>query len=333
MELSIVTTLYYSAPYLAEFYTRIKEEAQKITENYEIILVNDGSPDDSLDIAISLYEHDDRVRVVDLSRNFGQQRAIMTGLARARGALVFLIDCDLELDPELLGQFYSEWCRTGADVIYGVQKTRKGGLFERVSGFILYKLLNFLFRIRIPHNITTAQFMSERYVTSLLRHKESAGFLPGLFVLTGFQQITMFVKKHNRDSSTYTLSKKISTVVNAITSFSEKPLIYIFYLGSAILTITVPYLVYLVATAFYFDLPLGWTSVIASVWFFGGLVIFALGIIGIYLARIFLETKNRPYTIIRELYDRGDPINGATLKPPVPEAEIGRETIMTVTAS
>lgn len=108
MDLSIVTTMYYSASYLKEFYSRICAAAKEITDNYEIIFVNDGSPDDSLDIAISLYEEDKKVRIVDLSRNFGHHKAIMTGLAYAKGDLVFLIDCDLEEEPELLIKFYKE---------------------------------------------------------------------------------------------------------------------------------------------------------------------------------------------------------------------------------
>jgi len=107
MDLSIVTTLYYSAPYLREFHSRIKREAEKITNNYEIILINDGSPDDSLETAVSLYQEDQRVRIIDLSRHFGHHEAMMTGLARAKGDLVFLIDCDLEEEPELLRETHS----------------------------------------------------------------------------------------------------------------------------------------------------------------------------------------------------------------------------------
>jgi putative glycosyltransferase len=130
--------LYYSAPYLDEFYARICATAEKITDDCEIILVNDGSPDNSLEIVLSLYERDKRVRVVDLSRNFRQHKAIMTGLAHAKGALVFLLDCDLEEEPELLGDFYDEFKSTDADVVYGVQRVRKGDFFERVSGNIFF---------------------------------------------------------------------------------------------------------------------------------------------------------------------------------------------------
>ena len=110
MDLSIVTTLYYSAPYLEEFYARICAAAKRITSDYEIVFVNDGSPDNSLNIAISLYEGDERVRVVDLSRNFGHHKAIMTGLAHARGDFIFLIDCDLEEEPKFRACGASSYC-------------------------------------------------------------------------------------------------------------------------------------------------------------------------------------------------------------------------------
>ena len=134
MDLSIVTTMYQSAPHLEEFYRRCCVAAEKITQHYEIILVNDGSPDSSLDIAVSLHEGDERVRVIDLSRNYGHHKAMMTGLAHARGKLVFLIDCDLEEDPELLEPFHEELLVSGADVTYGVQDSRGGRLFGRVAG-------------------------------------------------------------------------------------------------------------------------------------------------------------------------------------------------------
>ena len=180
MDLSIVTTLYYSASYLEEFYTRICGTVEKITKNYEIILVNDGSPDNSLNIAISLYERDVKVRVIDLSRNFGHHKAIMTGLAHARGKLVFLIDCDLEEDPELLEVFYDKFKNSDADVIYGVQQTRKGSFFERTSGKIFYALINLLSDYPVRANPITARLMSQRYVTNLVKHKDHEIFLIGL---------------------------------------------------------------------------------------------------------------------------------------------------------
>ena len=149
MKLSIVTTLYKSSKYVDEFYERISKEAQKITNDYELIFVDDGSPDDSLEKAITLYQKNEKVRIIELSRNFGHHKAIMTGLSHAQGDFVFLIDVDLEERPELLSEFWHELQNDeGLDLVYGVQEKRKGRLFERVSGYFYYKLINHLSDIK-----------------------------------------------------------------------------------------------------------------------------------------------------------------------------------------
>src|SRR6266850_5035889 len=169
MRLSIVTTLYRSAPYLEEFCQRAQQAAQKITPDYEIILVNDGSPDDSLAQAIKLHERHPRISVIDLSRNFGHHRALMAGLTQAQGEKVFLIDSDLEEEPEWLETFNTAMTE-GIDVVYGVQNHRKGAWFERVSGAIFYRLFNWLAEVPIPTNAVTARLMTRQYVKSLLLH-------------------------------------------------------------------------------------------------------------------------------------------------------------------
>jgi putative glycosyltransferase len=305
VELSIVTSMYYSAPYLKEFYNRIKKSVEKITLDYEIIFVNDGSPDDSLDKAISLYEKDDRVKVIDLSRNFGHHKAMMTGLAHAKGELVFLIDCDLEEEPELVGKFYNKLKNSDADVVYGVQETRKGSFLERINATFFYVLFNMLSSHPLPKNIMTVRLMSDKYVGNLVEHRERETIIAGLWVITGFRQVPFIVKKLDKGSTTYNFSRKISNLVNGITSFSSKPLVLIFYLGSAIVFISSISALYLIVRRVFFgDLLIGWPSLIVSIWLLGGLIMFCLGVIGIYLSKIFMETKQRPYTVIRKIYDK-----------------------------
>lgn len=306
MELSIVTTMYCSSPYIQEFYDRICAVTKKITEDHEMIFVNDGSPDDSLDIAVSLYEKDPKVRVIDLSRNFGHHKAMMTGLMHAKGELVFLIDCDLEEEPELLEKFYAEHRQNDdVDVVYGVQKARKGGFFEKISGNIFYWLFNLLSSYPVPSNLVTARLMSKRYVESLVQHKDREVFIAGLWAITGFKQAPLMVAKHNKGNSSYDLRRKISILVNSITSFSNKPLLLIFYLGSIILFISSLAALHLVIRRVFFGVLLaGWPSLMVTIWLLGGLTIFCVGVIGIYLSRVFMETKERPYTIIRQIYER-----------------------------
>lgn len=305
MEISIVTTMYYSSPYLKEFYRRIKVEVEKLSDNYEIIFVNDGSPDDSLEVAVSIYEHDSKVRVVDLSRNFGHHKAMMTGLSYAKGEKIFLIDCDLEEEPELFSLFYRQLLDRNCDVVYGVQKNRKGGFVEQLSGAFFYRLISYLSDTDLPQNIITARLMSRRYVKSLLKYQEREVFLAGVWHITGYKQVPIYVVKHSKSETTYSFSKKISILVNAVTSFSNKPLIFIFYLGLFIALISAVFILDLIVRKLLFNTTLvGWTSLIVSIWFIGGLIICFLGVIGMYISKIFIETKNRPYTIVRQLYQR-----------------------------
>ena len=197
MDLSIVTTMYRSAPYLEEFYKRVCAAAEKITDDYEIIFVNDGSPDDSLPIVLGFFERDKKVRVIDLSRNFGHHKAIVTGLGYARGELIFLIDCDLEEDPEVLIEFYREWEKNGgnADVIYGVQRERQGNWFRRWSGILFYRVFNFLSGEPIPVNMCMTRLLSHRFTERFLAYKETEVVLSGLFQLTGFEQRALPIRK------------------------------------------------------------------------------------------------------------------------------------------
>lgn len=304
MTLSIVTTLYDSAPYLEEFHARVCAAAEQITHDYEIILVNDGSPDNSLDLAISIHRRDKRVRVIDLSRNFGHHKAMMTGLAHARGDIVFLLDSDLEEEPELLEIFHEELTATGADVVFGVQQKRKGKLFERISGYLYFKVFNLLSTHHIPPNHITARLMTREYVVALMGHQEREFVMSGLWALTGFNQVPITVIKHHKTRSTYGLRRKLSHLVNGITSFSSKPLVLIFYLGCFILLVSSIAAVDMIIRKILFGTLLeGWASLIVSVWLLGGLTIFCLGVIGIYLSKVFIEVKQRPYTIIKQIFE------------------------------
>jgi len=305
MRLSIVTTLYRSARHLEEFHARISAAAALFTPDYEILLVNDGSPDDSLAVALKLFEHDDRVRIVDLARNFGHHKAMMTGLAEARGDLVFLIDSDLEEPPELLTEFAEAIKEGHADVVYGVQDRRRGGLVERSSGWLFFRLFNLLSEQPIPENLATVRLMTRRYVSALVSHRERKMMIAGLWALTGFKQIARTIAKGTKGDTAYGFRRKVSVLVDSVTSFSDRPLVLIFYLGLAIGGTSSFAAVYLVVRRLFFGVALpGWPSLIVSIWMLGGLMLICLGIIGIYLSKIFIETKQRPYTIVRQIYER-----------------------------
>jgi putative glycosyltransferase len=306
MKLSIVATLYQSAPYIGEFHRRASAAARQLVgEDFEIVLVNDGSPDDSLDVAIALTENDSHVVVVDLSRNFGHHKAMMTGLAHAKGGRVFLIDSDLEEEPECLIAFADQMQRDPCDVVYGVQEQRKGGWIERWSGQWFYSLFKALTGLALPENVVTARLMTRRYVDALLRHEEREVFMAGLWHITGFVQRQQVVRKHSTSKTTYTFRRKMSLLVNSVTSFSNAPLVGIFYVGVSISMVATIYIAYLIFNRMFLAKPLsGWTSVMGSIWLLGGLVISFIGVVGIYLSKIFSETKQRPYTIVRQVYEK-----------------------------
>lgn len=304
MKLSIVSTLFKSSPYITEFYQRASAAAKQLVgEDYEIIFVNDGSPDDSLDLAVNLTEVDSHIVVIDLSRNFGHHKAMMTGLAHAKAERVFLIDSDLEEEPECLLAFAEEMVSHNCDVVYGVQEQRKGGWFERWSGQWFYRIFKFFTGLALPENMVTARIMTRRYVDALLRHREREVFMAGLWHITGFDQRPQFVKKHSSSETSYTFRRKMSLLVNSVTSFSNAPLVGIFYTGISISLVAIFYIGYLLIQWSYLAKSLsGWTSVMASIWLLGGMIISFIGVVGIYLSKIFSETKQRPYTIVRKIY-------------------------------
>jgi len=308
VKLSIVSTLYKSEKHVDEFFRRVTESARKLVQdNYEIILVNDGSPDNSLELATQLSSTDAHLKVIDLSRNFGHHKAMMAGLSYARGEQIFLIDSDLEEQPEWLLEFSKELDTKECDVVFGVQASRKGGVFERFSGWLFYKIFNSVSELALPKNLVTARLMTRRYLSAFLLHEEREISIGGLFLVTGFVQQSYTVRKLDTSDSTYTFGRKMAVMVDSITSFSNKPLVGIFYIGLVILLLASVNVGYLVLNWMMFSTPLsGWTSVMASIWFLGGLVVLFIGIVGIYLSKIFTEVKQRPNSIVKHVYNSED---------------------------
>ncbi|MDC0181998.1 glycosyltransferase family 2 protein [Candidatus Thioglobus sp.] len=302
-KISIVTTMYESEKFVEEFYSRALATVKKITSNYEFVFIDDGSPDNS---SLAAKKLEGPVKVVRFSKNFGHHNAMMAACAHATGDFIFLIDIDLEESPELLLDFWhSINSDDDLDVCFGIQKKRKGRFLERTAGNLFYRVFNFLSDIEIPRNLLTIRLMSQRYVDALLQHKETDIFIGGLWEISGFNQKRIAVNKLNKGATTYHLKQKVQLLLNSITSFSSKPLYLIFYISAIILTITFIYSAFI----FYMKLThpnitMGYSSLLISVWFFGGLILFNLSIIGIYVAKIFKEVKKRPSYIIKEIFEK-----------------------------
>ena len=301
--------MYYSSAFVEEFYTRISAAAQGVTNSYEIVLVDDGSPDDSLTCAIALAENDSRVRVIELSRNFGHHPAILAGLRHARGELIFLIDIDLEEQPEWLCGFWRDLHDDKADMVYGVQTQRAGSTLKRHTGTLFYRFFNLASDTAIPANGCTVRLMRRSYVEALDHFTETHVFMMGLFSWTGFvQRARPVTKKQRASASTYTPFKLIALSVNAVTSFSSYPLTVIFAGGLVITLLSLAFACKLIIQKWMQPdyILSGFTSIMVSLWFLGGTIISVLGVIGMYVGKIFSEAKSRPQYLVRRVHQKSD---------------------------
>lgn len=308
MKISVVTTLYRSQPFLDRFLSEMQTALNQIQcSDYELIFVNDGSPDNSLQHLIERKKEIPQIKLIDLSRNFGHHYAIQVGLSYAGGDYVFLIDNDLETPPGVLVDFYNEMTNDQTlDVVYGYQEVRKGNFVEKYTGSIFWVLINKLSDTKIPHNILTERLMTKQYVDSLLRLQDANVFIGGMMYWVGFNQKGLPVKKGQREGSgTYSLKRRATLMLQAITSFSGKPLEWLFYFG---LTISICSILFILSLGlekiiYQDEVQLGWTSIVAINVLILGVISTFLGIIGIYIYKIFRQVQGRPNAIIKRIYE------------------------------
>jgi len=308
MKISIVTTLYKSKIFLDQFISEIQIALKQIQcLDYELVFVNDGSPDDSLQFLIERKKEIPQIKLIDLSRNFGHHCAIQIGLNYASGDYVFLIDNDLETSPNVLIEFYNEIkVDQTLDVVYGYQEFRKGNFLEKLTGSIFWILINKLSDTKIPHNILTERLMTKQYVESLLQLQDANVFLGGMMYWVGFKQKGLPIKKGQRKgASTYSLKKRAELMLQAITSFSGKPLEWLFYFGITISFFSFLFIIYLGLQKIIHqdEVQLGWTSIVAINVLILGVISTFLGIIGIYIHKIFRQVQGRPNAIIKRVYE------------------------------
>ena len=308
MNISVVTTLYKSKIFLEPFITEIQNALNQIQcFDYELIFVNDGSPDDSLQYLIERKKEIPQIKLIDLSRNFGHHYAIQVGLDYASGDYIFLVDNDLETPPSVLVDYYNEMINDQTlDVVYGYQEVRKGDFLEKYTGSIFWVLINKLSDTKIPHNILTERLMTKQYVDSLLMLQDANVFIGGMMHWVGFNQKGLTVKKGQRKgASTYSLKRRAELMLEAITSFSGKPLEWLFYFGLIISFCSVLFIIYLgMQKIIHQDkVQLGWTSIVAINLLILGVIATFLGVIGIYIYKIFRQVQGRPNAIIKKIYE------------------------------
>lgn len=310
MKLSIVTTIYHTAKCVEEFHRRCIEVADRMKIELETIFVNDGSPDTGVQVASELAKRDHRVVVVDLSRNFGQFAALWVGIEQATGDIIAILDGDLDDDPLWLENFYKVMTEGGWDVVYGIEQRPQRAPLYRAGRRLFYFALNRLSSVSFPENVLNARLMRRRYVNALLEFPEREIFLSGLMYAAGFAQTGMEVSRLERSKTKYSILKLVRLFVNSVTSFSIRPLLFIFILGLALSALAGLYFVVLIYRKLVYGIDIeGYASVMGAILLFSGIIIFFNGVIAIYIGTIFLEVKGRPRALIRDIIRDGKSTN------------------------
>ena len=302
-KISVIVPMYYEEKIVSECYNRLSSVLKNIENyEYEIIFINDGSKDKTLEMLVELSKNDRNVKVISFSRNFGHQAAVTAGLQYVTGDAIVIIDSDLQDPPELIPDMLKLW-EDGNDVIYGKRQKRRGeSAFKLLTAKLFYKTLNALSETEIPKD--TGDF---RLVDRINMFPEHNKFLRGLFSWVGYKQIPYEYERKERfaGSTKYPLKKMLKLAGDGILSFSTKPLKMVGILGMFSILISFVILIYAILS-FVFkwnQLTAGWTSIIVTVTFFAGVQLLSIWIMSEYLARIYDESRGRPQFIIDKMYN------------------------------
>ena len=299
--LTVIVPLYNEQECAQTCYERVTGVLSSVEDiDFEIIFVNDGSSDNTLPIIHSIAQNDKRLKVINLSRNFGQQAAFSAGMQYARGDAMVFIDADLQDPPEVIAEFVEKW-REGYKIVYGKRKKRAGESgFKLLSAKLYYKLLNALTDAKIPKDTGDFRLIDRCVADMVLKMPEHNRFLRGMTCWTGFKQTSVEYHRDKRFSgeTKYGFVKMLRLAMDGIFSFSAKPLKIVSLMGFMSLIASFLLLIYVLVSLFTGNTAAGWSSIICVVAFFGGIQLLSLGIVGEYIARIFDEVKGRPNYIV-----------------------------------
>ncbi|MFN5505127.1 MAG: glycosyltransferase [Flavobacteriia bacterium] len=303
IELSLVIPTFNEEGNVQRLYQEIRAVlAQLQLEHYEFIFIDDGSSDASLHNIEALRAQDPKVHYLQFSRNFGHQHALKAGLDHARGAAVISLDADLQHPPSLIADMLHHW-RNGAEVVYTRRQDKQNvGFFKKMSAKAFYWLANRLSEVPIEEGTADFRLLDRKVVDAIKSFKESHLFLRGLIPTLGFKQVALDYEAAARHSgqSKYSFGKMLRFAINGITSSSAKPLYFSIYLGLFFAFLAFVYGCYAIYIAVFTNAAItGWTSLIASVLFIGGIQMILIGIVGIYLGKLFVQSKQRPTYIIK----------------------------------
>lgn len=303
VEISVIIPIYNEEQNIHELYTRLKNTIHKITNQYEFIFINDGSKDSSLSQIKTLGTQDSNVKFISFSRNFGHQVATTAGLNYSVGKAIVIIDGDLQDPPELISEFYQKY-KEGYKVVFAKRIARKGETFlKKITARLFYRLLAKLTSINIPIDAGDFRIMDRLVVEYLKKMPEANKFLRGQIAWIGFRQTFVEYERNERKfgKSGYPLRKMIRLALDGITAFSNTPLKIASVMGFIVSIFSLIVILYALYSKFVLHQVItGWTSLIISSMFIGGIQLFSIGIIGEYISRINVEVKKRPLYIIEE---------------------------------
>ncbi|MEX1189931.1 MAG: glycosyltransferase family 2 protein [Bacteroidia bacterium] len=301
MKLSVVIPIYNEENIIHELYQRLETSCLKITTEFELIFVNDGSKDNSLIRLIELSKAHKYAHYINLSRNFGHQIAVTAGLDICKGEKVVIIDGDLQDPPELIPELFAKM-NEGFEVVYARRRSRKGeSFFKKVTAKVFYKTLRNITQVDIPLDTGDFRIIDRKVVDALKRMPEQNKFLRGQISWIGFKQGEVLFDRDERKfgKSGYPLSKMLKFAMDGVTGFSDKPLALVTRMGLWVSLISFFVIIYALYSHFLLERTItGWTSMIISSMFIGGIQLLSIGIIGEYISRINSNVQNRPLYII-----------------------------------
>ncbi|HUW07642.1 MAG TPA: glycosyltransferase family 2 protein [Williamwhitmania sp.] len=302
VHISVVIPVYGCKTTLLELFFRLKNSLVSITEDFEIILVNDKSPDNPWDTIVEISKLDQRVKGISLSRNFGQHKAITAGLDHTKGEWVVVMDCDLQDQPEELAKLYAK-AQEGYDVVFGRRYNRHDSFLKRISSKTFYKAYNYLAESDFDSTIANYSICNRKVINSVISLREQSRSFP-LFVKwvgykIGYVDIEHAARKEGE--SAYTIRKLINFAIDSIISQSNRPLRLSIKIGLIFAFLSFIFGIYLIFKKLALGVPIeGWTSLMVSMFFIGGLILANLGFLGLYVGKIFDEVKDRPLYFIDE---------------------------------
>jgi glycosyltransferase involved in cell wall biosynthesis len=301
LKISIVVPVYNEEKSIQLMYARLLASISKISSNFEIIYVNDGSRDNSFLELVKLSKEDARVKYINFSRNFGHQIAVTAGLDYSKGDAVVIIDGDLQDPPEVIPEMYAKH-KEGFEVVYGQRLKRKGeSFFKKITAKYFYRILKKITNVNIPVDTGDFRLIDRKIVNDLKNMPEQNKFLRGQIAWLGYRQTSVFFERDERKfgETGYPFSKMLKFALDGITGFSDVPLQFVTKTGIFISFISFLVILYAIFSHFILERTItGWTSLIISSMFIGGVQLISIGIIGEYISRINKNVQNRPLYII-----------------------------------